>query len=245
MFQQTLSLVRRLTGKHQHRNPGAATVAHDDRRLWVRYDTEIKTQVQVSRTGQTERFEAQVHDLSIGGANLVTDRPFAAGQMLSLELPGADGQMRVVLGCVVRCLPLREGHWSLGCAFSRELASSDLEHCGAQEPASSPDDQRSWVRHKCNLKAAYERIGEDDERTYDAQVLNVSVSGVGLMLNDSIEPGALINLRLYSSAGKLARTILACVVHSTERAGGELVVGCNFIRELGEDELAGLLAAGI
>jgi hypothetical protein len=37
------------------------------------------------------------------------------------------------------------------------------------------------------------------------------------------------------------RSILACIVHTTVRAGGELAAGCNFIRELGEEELNALL----
>lgn len=245
MFQRTFSLCRRLIGKNHTSDLGATAVAHDDRRLWVRYDAALQTQVHVARSGQIERFAAQVTDVSIGGANLVADRAFQAGQILSLELPGADGAMQLVLACVVRCTALGDGHWSLGCAFSRELTSSDLERYGADKPAMAPEDQRSWVRHKCNLKAAYERVGEDDDRTYDAQVLNVSASGVGLILQDCVDPGALINLRLYNSAGALVRTILACVVHSTQRANGDLVVGCNFIRELGEDELTALLDAGV
>lgn len=243
MFQRTFSLCRRLVGRHQTSDTGTAMRSHDERRLWVRYDAALKTQVQVTHSGQMERVAAEVHDVSIGGANLVTDRAFEPGQLLSVELPGADGQVQLVLACVVRCAPLGSGHWSLGCAFSRELASSELERCGADSTAPSPEDQRSWVRHPCNLKAAYERVGEGDEQTYDAQVLNVSASGVGLIVNEAVEPGSLINLRLYSPAGDLLRTILACVVHSTQRPSGERVIGCNFIRELGDEELAALLEA--
>ncbi len=245
MFQRTFSLCRRLIGQTAPSDATGTTVTHDDRRLWVRYDAALQTQVQVARSGQVERIAAQVHDVSIGGANLVTDLPFAAGQLLSVELPAANGEVQLVLACVVRCSPLGDGQWSLGCAFSRELANGELDRWGADPAVPSVEDQRSWVRHQCNLKAAYERVGEDDPQTYDVQVLNVSASGVGLMMQNRVEPGALINLRLYSPAGALLRTILACIVHSTERASGEVVAGCNFIRELGDDELAALLAADV
>jgi hypothetical protein len=244
MLQRTISLCRRLIGQNHDNDNLSTTVAHDDRRLWVRYDTSLETQVQVTRSGQMERLAAQVHDVSIGGANLVTNRAFQIGQMMSVELPGPDGAMQLVLACIVRCTPMGDGHWSLGCAFSRELAAADLRRFGAGKPVPTEDDQRGWVRHKCHLKAAYERIGEEDDRTYEADVLNVSASGVGLTLREPVEPGALINLRLYGRNGALVRTILACVVHSTERANGDVVIGCNFIRELGEDELDTLLQAG-
>ena len=48
-------------------------------------------------------------------------------------------------------------------------------------------------------------------------------------------------------AGKLVpecpakRTILACVVHVTTQASGEWALGCNFIRELSEEDLKALV----
>ncbi len=196
--------------------------------------------MQLGQADQPERLTVRMRDVSIGGANLIADRSFKAGQILSLELP-ADGELKVMLACVVRSTPLGEGQWSLGCAFSRELSTQDLEWFGAHKPQHSPEEQRTWVRHPCNLKATYQRIGEEDDQAYSAQVLNVSPSGVGLLLQDQVDPGSLMNLRLHNPNGDLVRTILACVVHSTQRANGELVVGCNFIRELAEDEVQSLL----
>jgi hypothetical protein len=147
----------------------------------------------------------------------------------------------VVLACVVRATPLGAGQWSLGCAFARELTPADIERFGAEQAQPSAEDQRSWARHPCTLQASYDRVGDADDRAYTAQVLNVSVSGIGLLLHDPAEPGSLLNLRLHRPQGELVRTILACVVHSTQRANGELAVGCNFIRELGEDEVQALL----
>jgi c-di-GMP-binding flagellar brake protein YcgR len=245
MFERTFSFCRRLVRKSSVSETAGSAVAHDDRRLWVRYDAALQTQVHVEQSGRAERVSAQVKDVSVGGANLETERSFVIGQIVSLELPSSDGQMQLVLACVVRCTPSGDGQWSLGCAFSRELAGADLQRFGAAPGPDATDEQRGWARHNCSLKAAYERIGEEDIQTYNAQVLNVSASGVGLILHDTIDPGALINLRLYDAEGELLRTILACVVHSTQRTNGDLVIGCNFIRELGEDELQTLLAADV
>ena len=76
---------------------------------------------QFFRTAIPESIRAKVRDLSLGGANLLVDRPFEAGQMLSVELPANKGDVRTVLACVVRVIPQEDGHWSLGCVFSREL----------------------------------------------------------------------------------------------------------------------------
>jgi c-di-GMP-binding flagellar brake protein YcgR len=244
MFERTFSFWRHLLGRGQAPAPidGGGAAVEEDRRLWVRYQADLETRVQLAQGRDEDRVSARVRDVSIGGANLVTDQVFQPGQILSLELPAAaDDDLQIVLACVVRVAKQGDGQWSLGCVFARELSSEDLERFGAGKTKPAGDDQRTWVRYDIAVTASYQRIGDADGETYTAQVLNLSASGVGLLLNDPIEPGCLINLTLHGKHGAPVRTILACIVHSTLRAGGELAVGCNFIRELGEDELQALL----
>jgi PilZ domain len=241
MFARTFSFWRRLVGQTHSHAEGGGTAVEEDRRLWVRYEANLEARVQLSEQTPAERVVARVRDISIGGAKLVTDRPFQAGQILTLELPSAGDEQQVVLACVVRVAPLAAGAWSLGCVFARELSAEDLEKVGAQKAKPSADDQRTWVRYDCTSTATYERVGEENGQTHTAQVLNVSASGVGLILREPAEPGCLISLSLQGKRGAPMRSILACIVHTTVRAGGELAVGCNFIRELAEDELNALL----
>ncbi len=203
-------------------------------------------QVKVAQTTHTERAPerapAHIRDVSLGGVNLVCDRPFQPGQILSLELPGVveDGDHQV-LACVVRSVPEPDGQWSLGCVFSRELSAEDLEKFGARKTKTPTHDQRTWVRFDCALKATYSRVGDPTGSALPAGVLNVSPSGVGLLIKENVEPGSLLNVHLCGKDGREVRTILACVVHSTLRASGDLALGCNFIRELAEEELQVLL----
>ena len=241
MFARTFSLCRRLLGKAALTAPTTNTAIQDERRLWVRYQADLQTQVRLAQADRSERVAVQVRNVSVGGAKLVADRPFQPGQILSLELPGDGDELQIVLACVVHVRALGPGQWSLGCAFSRELSGPDLKKFGTHQAPSSPADQRAWVRHDCALQATYQRIGAEDGRDYAAKVLNVSASGIGLLLQDPVTPGSLINLQLRNQQGALLRTILACVVHSTRRASQDGVVGCNFIRELSEDELHALL----
>jgi hypothetical protein len=67
------------------------------------------------------------------------------------------------------------------------------------------------------------------------------VSGVGLLVNQSIENGALLSVELRNPAGTVERTMLACVVHINRRSPGEWALGCNFIRSLNEHDLKALL----
>jgi hypothetical protein len=239
MFERTLSLCRRLIGKGDPATADA-TVVEDERRLWVRYAADRETAVNLAHGEEPRRLAVRVRDISVGGVNLITDHPFHPGQILGLELPSND-EPEVALACVIHAGSVGQGKWSLGCAFSRELAPADLARFGAPSDYPRPDEQRGEIRHPCALSATYQCVGAHDEATCTARVLNVSATGVGLSLTEPVDAGSLINLRLQNADGSLVRTILACVVHSGRGTGGEQVIGCNFIRELADDELQSLL----
>jgi head-tail adaptor len=242
MFQRTFSFWRRLVGASTRETDGGGTAVQEDRRLWVRYQADLEAQVQLAQENQAGRVSAQVCDISIGGANLMANRAFQAGQVLSLEFPTTvDGELQTVLACVVRVVPNRNGTWSLGCVFARELSTEDLDKVGAKKAKPTPGDQRTWLRYECATTATYQRVGEATGEAHAAQVLNISATGVGLLLHEPAESGGLINLSLKGKHGQEVPSILACIVHTTIRPGGELAVGCNFIRELGEDELSALI----
>ncbi len=239
MFERTFSFWRRLVGM-------TATPSEDpqaDRRLWVRYPADVKANVQLAAGAVLEnRVSARVRDISLGGANLLVDRSFDAGQMLSVELPRAgDGDSHTVLACVVRVVPEESGQWALGCVFSRELTDEDLQGFGAKRVRHPESDKRTWMRFPTSRGASYQKIGDPENRTYTAQVINLSASGVGLDVEVPVEAGALLSVDLTATGGAVVRTILACVVHVTIPSSGHWSLGCNFIRELSEEELKALI----
>ena len=241
MFERTFSFWRRLVGRTPALAGTSAIAVEDDRRLWVRYATDLQSNVQLPEKGFQDKIEANVRDLSQGGANLVVDRQLSLGQMLTLDLPTGKGEVHSVLACVVRAAPDEAGKWSLGCVFSRELTNADLGRFGAQKRQADDSDQRVWVRYDCAVKASYRKFGEPASEAQPVQVLNISASGIGLMVKSNLEAGALINVDLLDKNGRKVCAILACIVHITVRAGGENALGCNFIRELTEEELQSLL----
>jgi c-di-GMP-binding flagellar brake protein YcgR len=238
MFEKTFTFWRRLVGKAD-----APIVSTDpDRRLWVRHAIDLRGNLQISAPPDGEKILAKVRDLSKGGASLVVDRSVDAGEMVVLELPADHGEIRTVLACVVRVSPQADGAWSLGCVFSRELSQEDLDRFGAQKlPAAADDDKRTWVRFSCELHAAYRKVGDQTNLAFPAQVLNISANGIGLAVTQTLAAGGLLNVDLLDKSGQVARTMLACIVHTAMRPGGDLAVGCNFIRELSEEELQSLL----
>jgi hypothetical protein len=232
------SFWRRLVGKGDPPSPEDAT----ERRLWVRYPADMKTSVQLNGKAEPVRMSVVVRDISLGGANLLIDRSFAPGAMLRIELPrSSSGDTLEVLACVVRVDDEGEGHWSIGCVFSRELTDQDLEGFGARKVRHDAKDKRVWMRFPVDLRARIQKVGATVNPLHDGQILNLSPSGVCILVKDQIETGTLLSVDMVNPAGEVVKTMLSCVVHVTGHPEGTFSLGCNFIRQLQEEEFQGLV----
>src|SRR5438132_1598293 len=111
----------------------------------------------------------------------------------------------------------------------------------AAEGASDSDgERRGWERLPSSAATTLTPVGGTDQPTL-ARVRNVSRGGIGLLVEQAVEIGSLVNLELRKTAGDAARTILACVVHVVAHPDEQWTLGCNFIRELSDADLRALL----
>ena len=243
MLGRTFSFWKRLLGRQAPAESAVATQpAQDERRVWLRYPADLETTVLPAGGGDPVRLTARLRNISLGGISLRVDRPFEPGDLLSVELPGATEQSRcTALACVIHASPEAEGGWILGCNFARELSEEDLVAFGARRQRHEPGDQRTWVRFACAIKASYQAIAGADTSPRPAKVVNVSASGVGLVVGEPVENGTLLSVELQAADGTCTRTMLSCVVHVRAHAEGEWALGCNFIRSLSEEDLKALL----
>ena len=224
-------LVRWGRGEH---SPG------EDRRVWVRFPSGLETTLQPARGLDGPRLGARVQDVSRGGIRLVVDRPFEAGELLSVELPAAEGHApSTVLACVVRAAAGDGGSWSVGCTFAAELGEDDLQVFGARRVKAPVTDPREWVRFPCRAQATFQVV-RAPAAPAAAEVLNVSASGIGLRAEADLSVGELLSVELRGD-DRPALTTLACVVRVTAEPGGKQVLGCNFIGELADDDLRALV----
>jgi PilZ domain len=105
----------------------------------------------------------------------------------------------------------------------------------APDPSTATDNRRGAERKTCLLEAAI-----SNERGFlAATVLDISATGVRLVVNPSPAPGDELRLTFLAADGRLFQ-LLATVVHYTEY-GDRWAVGCRFTRELNEREMAALL----
>jgi hypothetical protein len=224
-------------------NRRCAPAAAEERRVWIRHPCEVVATCQLVNTAPVgERLAARVQDISRGGINLVVNRRFDPNTLLSVELPGPTHHSpSTVLAYVVRVAPRPAGEWSIGCTFATELSDEELRPAGAQRLKALPPDQRAWVRFPGQVRAVYQRVNHPESDDRPAQVLDISANGIGLLAADPLEVGTLLSVVLRGPDGKGVLTMLACVVRSAARNESEWALGCNFIRELTDQELRGLL----
>jgi hypothetical protein len=228
MFSRAFSSVGRLLGLGQPRDPD------EERRVWGRLECDIETSIEPA-SGGAESFPlpARVRNISRGGINLTVGCPFEPGSLVSVRLPVEGGTE--VLACVVRCE--QDGRvWGLGCTFSAQLSDEDLRSLGARREKSVPPDLRSWVRYPCRARATYRVVRNQTEGT--AEVLNISASGIALRPDGMLHVGDMVSLELGHDSTLL--TTLASVVRTATAPDGSHVVGCNFIGELPEEQVAAL-----
>jgi serine/threonine protein kinase len=108
-------------------------------------------------------------------------------------------------------------------------------------------ERRAWVRYCCNLDTAcnlnvsvHADEGDLQDR-WQAVVRDVSVGGVGLVLNRRFEPGTLLTVELREDDDGPPRSVEMCVVHVEKEARGRWFIGAAFTKRLAKEELRKLL----
>jgi hypothetical protein len=208
----------------------------EERRLWGRIPCHLETTIAPANGRNEPELPARVRNISRSGINLTVGRSFAAGTLLSVALPLDAGTEMLV--CVVRCEPVTDGGYELGCTFAAQLSDEDLHHFGARREKTVAPDLRSWVRYPCHAQVGYRVV--KTESTNPATVLNISASGIALEVNEALRVGELLELAL-SRDGEVLLTTLASVVRTEMAPDRAHVIGCNFIAELTEEQVATLL----
>jgi len=102
-------------------------------------------------------------------------------------------------------------------------------------------DRRSGRRHPYKAQAAAQPVRDEQGSWRKAQVANLSVAGIGLLLDRRPERGELLSVELPAKDGEGSRKLLARVATVKTHAAGTWFVGCTLLRKLDDVELLALL----
>ncbi len=80
----------------------------------------------------------------------------------------------------------------------------------------------------------------DNDLTWPAKIRDISLAGIGLILERRFERGAALAIELPDPANDAPHTVFARVVHTTAWSGGSWLLGCKFLNPLGDETLEAL-----
>jgi hypothetical protein len=102
-------------------------------------------------------------------------------------------------------------------------------------------ERRAWIRYPRRLLTMWQLFGSRQEESWNASLRDISLTGLGLVVNRSFPPGTVLTIRVQTGSRKCSRTMLVRVKHCAAQPNGDWHVGCSFVVKLKEEELAELL----
>lgn len=102
-------------------------------------------------------------------------------------------------------------------------------------------ERRAWVRYPCERESLCQPYTQEkDELWWPAELRDLSAGGASLRLSRRFEPGTILSLAWAAGAESPARQLLLRVRHAT-RDDRTWIIGCEFLGQLSEEDLAALL----
>lgn len=182
----------------------------------------------------------QVRDISTLGVGFYFPTALEMGALVEIEFVKNASFAPNLLSRVVHVAAEEGGAALIGCAFIQELTEQELRVFQAERVQPSLAESRRWVRFPCNVETVcYTSETAPGERR-PARIVNISAGGVGLLLACQFAKGTLLRFLLPAEADH-GRDLLVRVVREMEHRNGYWFHGCEFVHQLSDEELRGLL----
>jgi hypothetical protein len=101
--------------------------------------------------------------------------------------------------------------------------------------------RRAEARYHCGPATAGRLVMQGESAARRTWILNLSTTGVGLLLDEPLEADTLLVIHLKSATTGATFQLPARVVHATVQPSGDWLVGCELAEKLSQDDLEVLL----
>jgi PilZ domain len=110
-------------------------------------------------------------------------------------------------------------------------------------PMVAKEERRLFRRLPCKLKVQSRLSRVTEEGMWLAAIRNISLEGIGLMVNRCAQPGMFLTVEIPNRPPIMRKPILVRVIHARANTGGQWwCLGGQFVRKLAKDELDFLIA---
>jgi hypothetical protein len=100
-------------------------------------------------------------------------------------------------------------------------------------------ERRASSRRDAAMEALSRPVEGQDAIWWGATVRDLSTTGIGLTLCFPFRPGSFLAVDLLGPLGG-NRTLLTRVIHTRDQADGTWHVGCEFVKPLADQDVAGM-----
>src|SRR5205823_5401803 len=107
-------------------------------------------------------------------------------------------------------------------------------------PPAAGAGQRQSPRYACEITTEYAILEEPDTLPRPARLLNISRSGMAVVVEELLLPQMTLAVELHRPGGLFSCLLAGEIVHALPHRDGWML-GCRFHRPLTPDELANLL----
>jgi hypothetical protein len=104
-------------------------------------------------------------------------------------------------------------------------------------------ERRGAQRFSCDLKPSWRVLGRQSGESWGARVNDLSTSGISLHVPCWIRPGTVLVVRLHGAGERFSRPLPMRVMHATQQAEHEWLIGGMFVRPLNDEEVRQLVEA--
>jgi hypothetical protein len=102
-------------------------------------------------------------------------------------------------------------------------------------------NRRACIRYRCTRPIPRRMAIAESFASLDGWLTDISVIGLGLLLDRALDAGTLLYVELESSPEAAPVELLAHVVQNTATPEGDWLIGCEFVNRLDEADLRALL----
>ena len=96
-------------------------------------------------------------------------------------------------------------------------------------------ERRGSIRYPCGQEVTFRLFGMPDDHCWNAELLDVSASGAGLVTGCAFGRGTVLEVRPADRSLTVSRLLMR-VNNVTMRADDAWLLGCTFVREVSDAE---------
>jgi len=98
-------------------------------------------------------------------------------------------------------------------------------------------ERRAWIRYPSKQEASCRLFGQARDEYLPVKIHDVSVTGIGLIVNSCFRSGAVLEVRVSNGPGSVSRPVLARVKQATAQPDGTWLLGCTLVSKLSDGDL--------